>query len=116
GVAGVSQNGAILESGLIPGQPWKLDLLLQTNMKYRDLRGFMAWLEAGGDLARIREPVSTRLEMTAVSDFVLRQHGPALLFERSPGYKIPVLTNLFGTPARVAKAMGVTEVGELREI
>jgi 4-hydroxy-3-polyprenylbenzoate decarboxylase len=85
-------------------------------MKYRDLRGFMASLEAAGDLARIRDPVSTRLEMTAVSDFVLRQGGPALLFERSPGYKIPVLTNLFGTPERVAKGMGAAEVSELRDI
>jgi 4-hydroxy-3-polyprenylbenzoate decarboxylase len=85
-------------------------------MKYRDLRGFLASLEAEGDLARVREPVSTRLEMTAISDFVLRRGGPALLFERSPGYKIPVLTNLFGTARRVAKAMGGTEVADLRDI
>ena len=85
-------------------------------MKYRDLRGFLASLEAAGDLARVSDPVSTRLEMTAISDFVLRQSGPALLFERSPGYKIPVLTNLFGTPARVVKAMGGTGVGDLRDI
>ena len=85
-------------------------------MKYRDLRAFMASLEAAGDLTRVREPVSTRLEMTAVSDFVLKQAGPALLFERSPGYKIPVLTNLFGTPQRVAKAMGASDVSELRDI
>jgi 4-hydroxy-3-polyprenylbenzoate decarboxylase len=85
-------------------------------MKYRDLRGFLASLEAAGDLVRVREPVSTRLETTAVSDFVLRQGGPALLFERSAGYTIPVLTNLFGTTRRVAQAMGCTEVGDLRDI
>ena len=85
-------------------------------MKYRDLRGFLSSLEAVGQLLRVAEPVSTRLEMTAVSDFVLRQGGPALLFERSQGYKIPVLTNLFGTPLRVAQAMGATSVDELRDI
>ena len=58
----------------------------------------MAGLEKRRRAARASaEPVSARLEMTAVSDFVLRQGGPALLFENPAGYKIPVLTNLFGT-------------------
>ncbi|WP_127996588.1 UbiD family decarboxylase domain-containing protein [Piscinibacter defluvii] len=85
-------------------------------MKYRDLRDFMAGLEASGELRRVADPVSARLEMTAVSDFVLRQGGPALLFERPDGYKFPVLANLFGTPRRVALGMGATGVGELRDI
>lgn len=85
-------------------------------MKYRDLRDFMSGLEAAGELRRVAEPVSARLEMTAVSDFVLRQGGPALLFERPDGYKFPVLANLFGTPRRVALGMGATEVGELRQV
>ncbi len=76
----------------------------------------MGVLEADGDLRRVREPVSVRLEMTAVSDFVLRAGGPALLFEQPVGYKIPVLTNLFGTPGRVALAMGARDVSELRDI
>ena len=85
-------------------------------MKYLDLRHFLRSLEAEGDLVRVREPVSTRLEMTAVGDFTLRRAGPALLFEKPVGYTIPVLANLFGTPVRVAKAMGVTEVNGLRDI
>jgi 4-hydroxy-3-polyprenylbenzoate decarboxylase len=85
-------------------------------MKYRDLRDFLGRLERSGELRRIAEPVSARLEMTAVSDFVLRVAGPALLFENPVGYKIPVLANLFGTPRRVALGMGATEVGELREV
>ena len=85
-------------------------------MKYRDLRDFMAGLEALGELRRVAEPVSARLEMTAVSDFVLRSGGPALLFERPEGYKIPVLANLFGTPRRVALGMGAAETRELREV
>src|SRR5664279_3107505 len=85
-------------------------------MEYSDLRHFLRSLEAEGDLARVSKPVSARLDMTAVGDFVLRQGGPALLFENPVGYTIPVLANLFGTTVRVAKAMGATEVGGLREI
>jgi 4-hydroxy-3-polyprenylbenzoate decarboxylase len=85
-------------------------------MRYRDLREFMAGLERLGELQRVAEPVSTRLEMTAVSDFVLRSGGPALFFEAPDSYKVPVLTNLFGTTRRVALGMGATEVSELRDV
>jgi 4-hydroxy-3-polyprenylbenzoate decarboxylase len=85
-------------------------------MKYRDLRDFIQGLERAGELKRVAEPVSPRLEMTALSDRVLRAGGPALLFERPAGYKFVALTNLFGTPGRVAKGMGATEVGELRDV
>src|SRR5512147_2826311 len=85
-------------------------------MKYRDLRDFVDGLERLGELKRVAEPVSARLEMTAVSDSVLRAGGPALFFESPVGYKFPVLANLFGTPKRVALGMGATEVNELREV
>ena len=85
-------------------------------MKYRDLRDFMGGLERAGELKRVAEPVSVRLEMTAVSDFVLRASGPALWFQHPAGYKISALTNLFGTPRRVALGMGATEVSELRDV
>lgn len=89
-------------------------------MKYRDLREFLVGLEQLGDLRRVAEPVSARLEMTALSDRVLRAGGPALLFacptRGGIGYKFPVLTNLFGTPRRVAQGMGADDVGQLREV
>jgi 4-hydroxy-3-polyprenylbenzoate decarboxylase len=85
-------------------------------MKYRDLRDFLAGLEKLGELRRVANPVSARLEMTALSDKVLRAGGPALLFERPDGYKISALTNLFGTPKRVAMGMGAADVSELREV
>src|SRR6195952_2111880 len=85
-------------------------------MKYADLRQFLVALERDGEVRRVAEPVSARHEMTAVGDFVLRAGGPALLFEDPVGYKIPVLANLFGTTGRVARAMGATEVSELRDI
>ncbi|NKE64443.1 4-hydroxy-3-polyprenylbenzoate decarboxylase [Ramlibacter sp. RBP-2] len=83
-------------------------------MGYRDLRDFIAQLEEAGELRRIAEPVSPHLEMTAIADPVLRAGGPALLFEHATGHDMPVLANLFGTTQRVARAMGVADVRELR--
>ncbi len=83
-------------------------------MGYRDLRDFVAQLEQAGELRRIAEPVSPHLEMTAIADRVLRAGGPALLFEQPTGHAMPVLANLFGTTQRVARAMGVADVRELR--
>lgn len=85
-------------------------------MAYHDLRDFIAQLENTGELKRISTPVSPHLEMTALCDRVLRAGGPALLFEHPTGHSIPVLANLFGTPARVARAMGVASFSELRQL
>src|SRR3978361_2309822 len=85
-------------------------------MKYRDLRDFMAALERFGQLRRVAEPVSARLGMTAGRDCGLRVGGPALWFEKPIGYKFSALTNLFGTPGRVALGMGADDVGELRDV
>ncbi len=85
-------------------------------MKYRDLRDFITQLEKQGELKRITIPVNPYLEMTEICDRVLKQQGPALLFENPTGYNIPVLANLFGTPRRVAMGMGAESVTELRGI
>ena len=89
-------------------------------MKYSDLRDFIAQLERLGELKRVAEPVSPRLEMTAIGDRVLRAGGPALLFEKpqdgTRSYTIPCLTNLFGTPKRVALGMGADSVADLRDV
>jgi 4-hydroxy-3-polyprenylbenzoate decarboxylase len=82
-------------------------------MKYSDLRDFIAQLESRNLLKRITYPVSPYLEMTTVSDRVLRTGGPALLFTHTP---MPVLTNLFGTVERVALGMGEESISALREV
>ncbi len=73
-------------------------------MAYRDLREFVAQLEARGQLKRVGVAVDPKLEMTEICDRVLRTGGPALLFERPTGHTMPVLANLFGTVSRVAAA------------
>ncbi len=85
-------------------------------MKYRDLRDFIALLEARGELKRVTAPVDPRLEMTEICDRTLRRGGPALLFENPTGHSVPVLGNLFGTPQRVALGMGEESVSALREV
>ncbi len=93
---------------------------------YKSLRDFIAKLEADGELVRVKTEVSTHLEMTEIQTRLLRDKGPAVLFENvimANGEKsaMPVLVNLFGTVKRVA--MGVTlegktrtTAGELREV
>ena len=89
-------------------------------MKYEDLRDFTTQLETMGELRRIGVTVSPALEMTEISDRVLRAEGPALLFERPAttdrSWDVPVLANLFGTPKRVALGMGADSTDALREI
>jgi len=85
-------------------------------MRYHDLREFIEQLEQLGELKRIGVEVDPRLEMTEICDRVLRAGGPAMLFEKPKGHRIPVLCNLFGTPTRVALGMGEDSVAALREI
>ena len=85
-------------------------------MKYKDLRDFIAQLERDGELRRITAEVDPYLEMTEICDRTLKRGGPALLFENPKGYDMPVLGNLFGTPERVARAMGAESVAALRDV
>lgn len=83
---------------------------------YKDLREFINMLEQTGELKRIKLEVDPNLEITEICDRTLRQQGPALLFENPKGYAMPVLGNLFGTPKRVALAMGQQDVTALRDV
>ena len=85
-------------------------------MKYRDLREFMDGLARLGELHRVAQPVSPKLEMTAIADAVLRAGGPALLFEQPQGASMPCLANLFGTTRRVALGMGAESAADLRDV
>ncbi|HEX9115029.1 MAG TPA: UbiD family decarboxylase domain-containing protein, partial [Anaerolineae bacterium] len=85
-------------------------------MAYRDLREFVARLDAAGELVRIKASVSAQLEISAIVDRVSK--GPAgqnraLLFENVRGYDVPVLINAFGSARRMAWALGVEDLNEL---
>jgi 4-hydroxy-3-polyprenylbenzoate decarboxylase len=82
-------------------------------MGYRSLQHFVEVLEKAGELVRIKEPVSPRLEITEITDRVSKNFGPALLFENVPGYDMPVLMNAFGSMKRMCLALEVGSLGEI---
>ena len=85
-------------------------------MPIKNLSDFIAILEKRGHLSRIRFPVSPQLEITEITDRVSKgavERNKALLFENLPGYNIPVLINAFGSPQRMAWALGVEDLEDL---
>src|SRR5262245_2746897 len=75
-------------------------------MPFKDLQEFVLYLEQKGQLKRVRAEVDPELEVTEITQRVLREQGPALLFERPKGSPTPLLMNLFGTMERVRAALG----------
>jgi len=75
----------------------------------------MAELERRGELIRVRESVSSELEITEIADRLVKQGGPALLFENVEGKDFPVVIGLYGSAARTALSMGVPSLDALAE-
>lgn len=70
-----------------------------------DLQAFIRLLEKSGELTRIREKVSTRLEITEITDRISKSEGggKALLFENN-GTGFPLLINSLGSASRIKLA------------
>src|SRR2546425_1758277 len=75
-------------------------------MPFTDLHHFVRYLEQNGQLKRIRVEVDPELEVTEITQRVVRERGPALLFEKPKGSPVPLVMNLFGTKQRVHAALG----------
>lgn len=84
-------------------------------MVYKDLREFISFLAKKGELIRVKAPVNTDLEIAQIIDKLVRNNGPAVVFDNVNGYDMPVVANLFGSLDRVAWGLGV-EKDELEEI
>ena len=84
-------------------------------MAYRDLREFVRKLEKEGELKRISAEVDPVLEITEITDRAVKMGGPALLFEKPKGSKIPVVTNLVGTERRMNLALEVEALEEVAQ-
>jgi 4-hydroxy-3-polyprenylbenzoate decarboxylase len=87
---------------------------------YRDLREFVRKLEKEGELERIRAEVDPVLEITEVTQRVARDPGraansvgPALLFEKPKGSRIPLLVNTFGSVRRMELAFEVEKLDDV---
>ena len=73
--------------------------------KYRNMGEFISFLDGRGELHRVKSPVSADLEITEITDRVVKDSGPALLFEDVKGSPYPLVTNLMGTDKRMAWAL-----------
>ncbi len=83
-------------------------------MPFEDLQQFVADLERNHQLRRVKIEVDPVLEAGEIAQRVLREGGPALLFERPKGGSMPLVMNLFGTMDRVRLALG-RDPGEIGE-
>ena len=78
-----------------------------------DLQAFVAELEQRGWLKRVRVEVDPVLEITEIADRVTKAGGPALLFEKVKGSRLPLLINTFGTKERMCLALGCADFDEV---
>ncbi len=76
-------------------------------MRSFDLRSFLVQLEFHRDLKRVRTEVDPRFEIAEIAQRMVREGGPALLFERVKGSRYPLAINFFGTFERIERALGM---------
>ncbi|MGI9535103.1 MAG: UbiD family decarboxylase domain-containing protein, partial [Thermodesulfobacteriota bacterium] len=74
--------------------------------KFYNLKDYINYLEKIGDIKRIKTEVDPILEVTEIADRVIKENGPALIFENVKGADFPLAMNLFGTEERVKLALG----------
>ena len=84
-------------------------------MRFKNLSEYITYLEQKGDLRRITTEVDWDLEITEISDRMVKSGGPALLFENVIGYDTPVLINMFSSDQRMKWALGVDNLDDLAE-
>jgi len=87
---------------------------------WKTLKRWMHHLESRGEMLRISRPVDVEYEAGAIADLLVKNDGPAVLFEQprlADGSisKIPLVMNIFGSNDRTLRALGAsheTEVGD----
>jgi 4-hydroxy-3-polyprenylbenzoate decarboxylase len=88
---------------------------------FAGLADYLRGLERRGELLRVGEPVSPRLEMAEAARQAFLGGGPALLFDDPAGVpplagrRVPVAMNLFGSERRMAFALGVERLDEIAD-
>ncbi len=83
-------------------------------MSFTDMQSFMRELERRGLLKRVSVPVNAELEITEIATRLVRDGGPAVLFENVQGASFPLVVNLLGTMERIEIGLGrhPEEIGE----
>ncbi len=82
-------------------------------MPFASLSEFIDALRKAGELHVVGASVDPRLEISEVTDRVVKAGGPALLFNNVKGSSFPVLTNQFGTHRRMAMALEAANLDEV---
>lgn len=82
-------------------------------LTYVDLRDFVRELEKRGQLQRIDAEVDPILEISEITDRVVKKGGPALYFSQVKGSPYPLLINAFGTMERMSLALGVENLEQI---
>jgi UbiD family decarboxylase len=79
-------------------------------MLYNDLRGWLDQVETMGELKRI-DGAHWDKEIGAIGELMAERHGPALLFDKIPGYQdgYRVLNNAFLSLNRTASVLGIPQ-------
>ncbi len=80
---------------------------------FQDLQGFIRYLEQKGELVRVSAPVSHELEITEIADRLMKNGGPAVLFENVVGKEFPLVIGLMATRQRMAWALGVQDLEDI---
>jgi UbiD family decarboxylase len=71
------------------------------------MRAFMTKLKARGELLEVHRPVDPKHELAAVTDAAHKRWGKPILFHNVIGSRLPVLTNIYGSRARLAEIIGI---------
>lgn len=81
-----------------------MDIGINGQIPYRDMRGLLDHLEANGELLRIAKPVSPKHIHT-----LLAKSDQAILFENVQDYDMPVVGGLIGSRRRLALGLASDE-------
>ena len=81
------------------------------DMKNYATADWMRKLERAGELVRVREQLSSDLEIAALQQRLFRMGAPAVLVEHVEGSRYPALANLYGTPERMERLLGRAREG-----
>lgn len=82
----------------------------------QSLREFIEVLENNNCLYRIKEKVSHILEISEITDRIVKSNDSrGLLFETVESFNIPVAINLFGSVRNTCLAFGINDINELTE-
>lgn len=86
-------------------------------MSYRDLRGWTAQVEELGELKVVRK-ADWDVEIGVITEIVMNNHGPALLFDEIAGYPAGyrIVANALGGPRRLAMTLGLPTDRDLKTL